>query len=87
MPPTVATDSPEELDFRSWVDQTPITVHPNFPIEMVAELFKKMGLRYILITQNGKLKGLITKKDILKKLGGRSYHHHHALLHPELVLG
>jgi chloride channel 3/4/5 len=75
------------MDLRSWVDQTPITVHPNFPIEMVAELFKKMGLRYILVTQNGKLKGLITKKDILKKLGGRLFYHHHASLQADLVLG
>lgn len=56
------------LDLRPWIDSTPFTIHPKFPVEMVLELFKKMGLRYILITRNGQLHGLVTKKDVLRHL-------------------
>jgi hypothetical protein len=37
-------------------------------MDIVHELFRKMGLRYILVTHNGVLKGLITKKDLLRHL-------------------
>nr|CAG8435974.1 10549_t:CDS:10 [Entrophospora candida] len=61
-------DSSEFVDFRPWMDQTPITVSHKFPMEMVIELFRKMGLRYVLVTKNGQLLGLITKKDVLRHL-------------------
>ncbi|KAJ3300244.1 hypothetical protein HK104_002806 [Borealophlyctis nickersoniae] len=61
-----AFDSAPVLDLRPWIDQTPMTITPRFPMEMVIELFKKMGLRQVLITQNGKLCGLLTKKDLLR---------------------
>jgi len=54
------------IDLRPWIDQTPITVHPQFPIEMVNELFRKMGFRICFVTFDGKLVGLITKKDLLR---------------------
>lgn len=56
------------LDLKPWMDSTPFTVHPQFPMEMVLEIFKKMGLRYVLITVKGRLVGLITKKDLLRHL-------------------
>lgn len=57
------------LDLRPWIDPAPITIVPSYQMETTIELFKKMGLRYILVTQNGRLHGLITKKDILRHLG------------------
>ncbi|ORZ35273.1 chloride channel, partial [Catenaria anguillulae PL171] len=51
------------VDLSSWMDQTPMTLVPRTPMEMVIELFKKVGLRYVLVTKNGALIGLITKKD------------------------
>ncbi|KAI9138813.1 chloride channel [Paraphysoderma sedebokerense] len=56
-------------DFREWMDHTPITLVPKFPMEMVIEMFRKMGLRYVLVTLDGKLYGIITKKDVLRHLG------------------
>ncbi|CAI2169908.1 3629_t:CDS:10 [Funneliformis geosporum] len=61
-------DSSPFIDFQPWMDQTPITVSHKFPMEMVIELFRKMGLRYVLVTKNGQLLGLITKKDVLRHL-------------------
>ena len=70
------------VDFRGSIDETPyypfirnettylcrITLPHHFPMEMLLEVFKKMGLRYVIISKGGKLLGLITKKDILRQL-------------------
>jgi chloride channel 3/4/5 len=54
------------VDFSRYVDATPITVHPRLPLEIVMELFRKIGPRVILIEYHGKLTGLVTVKDCLK---------------------
>ena len=61
-----ATSSQVSADFSSFTDRTPITVHPNLPLETVMDIFKKMGPRVILVEDLGKLVGLITVKDCLK---------------------
>jgi chloride channel 3/4/5 len=58
-------NSISKFSIEEWLDKTPMMVHPNTRCEIVAELFKKMGLRFILVTQNGILLGIITKKDLL----------------------
>jgi len=54
------------VDFSSYVDSTPVTVHPRLPLETVMELFRKIGPRVILIEYHGRLTGLVTVKDCLK---------------------
>ena len=61
-----ATSSQISVDFSSFTDRTPITVHPDLPLETVMDIFKKMGPRVILVENLGKLVGLITVKDCLK---------------------
>lgn len=61
-----ATSSQVSVDLSSFTDRTPITVHPNLPLETVMDIFKKMGPRVILVEHLGELKGLITVKDCLK---------------------
>lgn len=63
-------DSTPFVDLRPWVDQTPITLSPKFPMDMVMEVFKKLGVRYVLITKDGVLQGLLTKKDLLLAIRG-----------------
>jgi chloride channel 3/4/5 len=46
--------------------QTPITVRPQFYLETVMDLFKKIGPRVILIENLGKVVGVITVKDVLR---------------------
>jgi hypothetical protein len=41
---------------------------PATPMNIVFELFKKLGLRYVLIAEKGELIGIITKKDILQHI-------------------
>ncbi|CAO3629272.1 unnamed protein product [Mucor hiemalis] len=58
--------SSEVLDFGSYMDQTPITVHPKLYLETVMDMFKQLGPRVVLLEERGKLRGLVTVKDVLK---------------------
>lgn len=62
------------LELGEWVDQTPLTVGPNMPLEVVMDLFKKMGPRVILITdRQGAMQGLVTVKDLLKHIAAQEH--------------
>ncbi|CAK9302022.1 unnamed protein product [Gordionus sp. m RMFG-2023] len=56
------------LKLNKIVDLSPITITDQTPMETVIDMFRKLGLRQILVTHNGKLLGIITKKDILVHL-------------------
>ncbi|EJD02821.1 uncharacterized protein FOMMEDRAFT_107818 [Fomitiporia mediterranea MF3/22] len=58
--------SAEKLELWPWVNQTPLTVSPQLPLEIVMQLFKRMGPRVVLVEQHGKLVGLVTVKDVLR---------------------
>ncbi|GAN04667.1 voltage gated chloride channel [Mucor ambiguus] len=58
--------SSEVLDFGAYMDQTPITVHPKLYLETVMDMFKQLGPRVVLLEERGKLRGLVTVKDVLK---------------------
>ena len=61
-----ATSGSMSIDFSTFVDQTPLAVHPRLPLETVMELFKKLGPRVVLVEHRGQLTGLVTVKDCLK---------------------
>jgi chloride channel 3/4/5 len=46
------------------MDQTPITLNVGSSFQLAVTMFQKLGLRYLLFTEKGQLKGLLTKKDI-----------------------
>lgn len=58
--------SSDVIDFGTYMDQTPITVHPKLYLETVMDMFKQLGPRVVLLEEKGKLKGLVTVKDVLK---------------------
>ncbi|KAK6341287.1 hypothetical protein TWF696_008369 [Orbilia brochopaga] len=63
-------------DFTSYVDPAPIALEIQSPMELVYELFVKLGLRYLCITQEGQFSGMLHKKDFLKYLKDmESYSH------------
>ncbi|KAJ3102433.1 hypothetical protein HDU97_000576 [Phlyctochytrium planicorne] len=64
--PPDGMDPTSYLDMRPWIEVTPSTLPPHFPVGTCVELFKKMGSRYVLITAKGRLLGVITKKDLLR---------------------
>jgi len=48
------------------LDLSPITITDQTPMETVIDMFRKLGLRITLVTHNGRLLGVITKKDVLR---------------------
>lgn len=58
--------NPDALKFGQWVNLSPVTVTPGTPLEETMEIFFKTSPRTIFVEENGKLEGLITKKDIIK---------------------
>ncbi|PPQ84600.1 hypothetical protein CVT25_015803 [Psilocybe cyanescens] len=60
------TTAGEGIQFWPWVNKTPMTVSPELPLEIVMQIFKRMGPRTILVEAHGVLSGLVTVKDVLK---------------------
>jgi len=54
------------IDFARWVNTTALTASPKQTLEFVAQMFKRIGPRAILIEQEGLLCGLLTVKDLLR---------------------
>jgi len=64
----VEDDSHPYVDLRPWMDSTPTQVTPRTPLNIIFEMFKKMGMRYVLVSHRGRLVGIITKKDMLQHI-------------------
>ncbi|QIX00352.1 hypothetical protein AMS68_005869 [Peltaster fructicola] len=58
------TDPTVTLDLRPWMDQTPITLSSKSGLQLTSDMFQKLGLRYIVLVDRGRLAGLMTKKDL-----------------------
>jgi chloride channel 3/4/5 len=65
-----------ELDLSSFVDRSPVTICAKAPIEVAVEIFSKLGVRYLCLTEEGtgRLVGFVIKKRMLNYLDG--LHHH-----------
>ncbi|XP_026276158.1 H(+)/Cl(-) exchange transporter 5 isoform X2 [Frankliniella occidentalis] len=63
-PPQPGTPAP--LLLKNILDMAPITITDQTPMETVVDMFRKLGLRQTLVTHNGRLLGVITKKDVLR---------------------
>ena len=50
------------------LDLAPVTITDKTPMETVINMFRKLGLRQTLVTHNGRLLGIITKKDVLRHI-------------------
>ncbi|KRY11328.1 H(+)/Cl(-) exchange transporter 4 [Trichinella patagoniensis] len=56
---------PVPLRLRKLLDLAPISITDQTPMETVIDIFRKLGLRQLLVTHMGKLLGIVTKKDVL----------------------
>ncbi|ODN00060.1 H(+)/Cl(-) exchange transporter 3 [Orchesella cincta] len=56
------------VKLKKILDMAPITVTDQTPMETVVDMFRKLGLRQTLVTHNGRLLGIITKKDVLRHI-------------------
>jgi len=67
-PGETSPNGPASVSLRHIVDASPFTATDSTPMEIVVEMFRKLGLRQLLIIHNGKLLGIITKKDVLRHI-------------------
>ncbi|KAF2002932.1 chloride channel-like protein 3 [Amniculicola lignicola CBS 123094] len=56
-----------EVDLTPFVDRTPLSICVKAPLEYAVEMFSKLGLRYLCVTEEGtgKLIGVIIKKRLV----------------------
>ncbi|XP_047618501.1 H(+)/Cl(-) exchange transporter 3 isoform X5 [Phacochoerus africanus] len=66
--PSLPAESPRPLKLRSILDMSPFTVTDHTPMEIVVDIFRKLGLRQCLVTHNGTVLGIITRKNMLAHL-------------------
>lgn len=66
MPPSPMSGD-DVLDLSSFVDRTPLTLTASAPLEYAVEMFGKLGLRYLMITEEGtgRLTGVVIKKRLV----------------------
>lgn len=59
-----------DFDLSMFVDRTPITICAKAPMEYAAEMFGKLGLRHLMVLEEGtgKLAGVIIKKRLVAYL-------------------
>jgi chloride channel 3/4/5 len=56
-----------EVDLSPFVDRTPLSICREAPLEYAVEMFGKLGLRYLCVTEEGtgRLVGVIIKKRLV----------------------
>jgi chloride channel 3/4/5 len=56
-----------EMDLTPFVDRTPLTVCAKAPLEYAVEMFARLGLRYLMVTEEGtgRLVGVVIKKRLV----------------------
>ncbi len=52
--------------------QAPFEVPCSMPMVNVIELFRRVGMRFCLVTDKGSLVGMLTKKDILRHIADQN---------------
>jgi len=63
---TTHGDARDPFDFTPYMDQAPLTMQSNSPMEMLHQFFVKLGAKYVIITDcDGYYEGLIDKKTWL----------------------
>ncbi|KAI5950480.1 GEF1 [Candida theae] len=58
--------STEKIDFSSMINRSPLSIDCETLLKFVADIFVKLGPRYLLVEQSGTLIGIITRKDVLR---------------------
>lgn len=64
------SQSEGQLDLSHFVDRTPLSLSAAAPMEYATEMFGKLGLRYLIVTEEGtgKVVGVIIKKRLIAYL-------------------
>ncbi|KAG9338214.1 hypothetical protein JZ751_026967, partial [Albula glossodonta] len=76
--PPPLRDSPAPLKLRSIMDLSPITVTDHTSMDIVVDIFRKLGLRQCLVTHNG---ATPENTDHLRALAGDHHQERHSEVH------
>ncbi|XP_071951740.1 H(+)/Cl(-) exchange transporter 4-like isoform X2 [Antedon mediterranea] len=60
--------TPAPLKLVKIIDACPFQITDQTPMSTVVEMFRKLGLRLCLVSHNGRVLGVITKKDVLRHI-------------------
>lgn len=65
----VGNSAPEPgLHLHRCVQQSYLSVSLHMPMSTVVEIFRRMGVRTALVIDDGRLVGVISKKDVIRHL-------------------
>ncbi len=70
------------IDLSNIVDDTIIRIVPETPLSLVHNVFRQLGLRFVMVVSQGRLKGLITKKAFVKYMHENHGSHHNTFYKP-----
>jgi chloride channel 3/4/5 len=78
IPESARQSSQAFIDMRPSINTCPLTVAPLAPLENVTSIFLQMGPKVVLVVKEGRLVGLISRKDVLKYqfITERQHNHH-----------
>lgn len=63
-----ADGGPISVSFGKFINHDPICIEPQTPVAHTIDMFTKLGLSQVLVTHRGKLRGIITRKDVLRHI-------------------
>lgn len=61
---SAASSSSPAIDLSEWAELDPMTLSWESSLHLAASMFSKLGLRFILFTEKGELRGILTRKDV-----------------------
>ena len=59
-------DDPDPTDFTPFIDPAPVALDIHSPMDLVYQVFVKLGLRYMCVLNQGEYAGLVHKKTFVK---------------------
>ncbi|KAI5459877.1 chloride channel protein 3 [Mariannaea sp. PMI_226] len=64
----------DPTDFTPYIDPAPVALDIRSPMDLVYELFSKLGLRYICVLKDGKYAGMTHKKTFVRYMREHETH-------------
>lgn len=58
----------DKTDFTPYIDPAPVALDIRSPLDLVYELFVKLGLRYICVLRDGRYAGMVCLLSVLHRL-------------------
>ena len=65
---TNTNGGPISVSFAKFIDHDPVCIEPKTSVALTIDMFTKLGLSQVLVTYRGKLRGIVTRKDILRHI-------------------